>query len=189
MAGLPRLSVGLMDALLRSGRVMVIADGLSERSQMTRQLLDPGKLNFPIMRFISTSRSAAHRGMDSVLETLTIPPDALYSFIASYLDAMSKGGTSISLSDADILEACAGLIRLLRMMPTTPLFASMWAEEVGRSDQAALKAIHSVAELIDSYVDRLLSPVAGDNAVQLEGLRLDLVAIAGEELGGNLIPG
>jgi len=189
MAGLPRLSIGLGEALLRSGRVMVIADGLSERSQATRHLLDPGRLNFPIMRFIVTSRSAEQGNVDSVLETLTIPPDALYSFIASYVDAMSKSDPSICLSDADILEACAGLIRLLRTTPTTPLFASMWAEEIGRSGQAAARAIHSVAELIDSYVDRLLSPVAGDNAMRLDGLRLDLVAIADEELRESLTPG
>jgi hypothetical protein len=65
----------------------------------------------------------------------------------------------------------------------------MWAEEIGRTGQAAVTAIRSVAELIDSYVDRLLSPVVGENAVRLDGLRLDLVEIAGEELGENFTPG
>ena len=189
MVGLPRLSIGLVEALLRSGRVMVIADGLSERSQATRRLLDPSRIDFPIMRFIATSRSAEQGSMDSVLETLTIPPDALYSFIASYLQAISKGDTAIDLSESDILEACAGLIRLLRTTPTTPLFASMWAEEIGRSGPTTASSIHSVAELIDSYVDRLLSPVASGNAARLDGLRLDLVAIADEELGESLTPG
>jgi len=65
----------------------------------------------------------------------------------------------------------------------------MWAEEIGRSGQTTASSIHSVAELIDSYVDRLLSPVASGNAARLDGLRLDLVAIADEELGESLTPG
>jgi hypothetical protein len=87
LAGVPRLSVELVEALLRTGRVMVIVDGLSERSQTTRHLFDPGRINFPIMRFIATSRSDEQDNMGSVLETVAIPPDALYSFIKNYLDA------------------------------------------------------------------------------------------------------
>jgi hypothetical protein len=40
-------------------------------------------------------------------------------------------------------------------------------EEVRRSSETAAERIHDIAELIDSYVRRLLAPAAGGNAVQL----------------------
>jgi photosystem II stability/assembly factor-like uncharacterized protein len=53
---LPRLSSNLTEALLRSGRVLVIVDGLSERDEITQRAFDPAQPNFPIMRLILTSR-------------------------------------------------------------------------------------------------------------------------------------
>ena len=93
------------------------------------------------------------------------------------------------MSEAEIYDACAQLKRLLRDKPTTPLFAAMWVEEVMRSGGAAAERIWNVAELIDCYVERLLTPAAGKNAVQLENLRLDLMAVASRELGDSLSPG
>jgi hypothetical protein len=65
----------------------------------------------------------------------------------------------------------------------------MWAEEIARGGETAAMRIQSVAELIDSYVERLLAPAAAGNAARLDSLRLDLVAIAGRELGESLMPG
>jgi hypothetical protein len=65
----------------------------------------------------------------------------------------------------------------------------MWSEEIGRGGETAATRIQSAAELIDSYVERLLAPAAGRNAVRLDNLRLDLAAIASRELGESLTPG
>jgi hypothetical protein len=191
MIGVPRLSSGLAEALLRSGRVLVIVDGLSERNEVTRRAFDPTRPGFPIMRLIVTSRDTEHERMSAIIETLEIPRDALYSFISRYIEqaiVRKEIGREKSPSEADIYDACAQLKRLLRDKPTTPLFAAMWVEEIMRSGKAAAERIWNVAELIDSYVERLLTPAAGGNAVHLDSLRLDLVAIASRELGDSLTP-
>ena len=64
----------------------------------------------------------------------------------------------------------------------------MWAEEIRGRDETAATRIQSAAELMDSYVDRLLAPAAV-NAVGLDNLRLDVVSIAMRELGESLRPG
>jgi hypothetical protein len=190
------LSSKLGEALLRSGRVLVIVDGLSERNEATRRALDPSRPNFPIMRLIVTSRDAERGNMGAVMEVLAIPSDALYSFIARYIDGAAaiveiesqRPYEGPRPSEADIHDACARLMRLLSDKPTTPLFAAMWADEM-RSGDATATRVQSVAELIDSYVERLLTPVAGGNAVRLDSLRLDLAEIASQELGESLAPG
>jgi hypothetical protein len=197
LIGIPRLSSRLAEALLRSGRVLVIVDGLSERNDATRRAFDPTRPGFPIMRLIVTSRDAERGRMSSAIEMRTIPRDALYSFISRYIDEANEKKDIVTplsfhaqaLSEAEIYDACAQFKRLLRDKPTTPLFAAMWIEEVMRSGGAAAERISNVAELIDSYVERLLTPAAGGNAVHLENLRLDLMAIASRELADRLTPG
>jgi HEAT repeat protein len=188
MVGVPRLSSKLVEALVLSGRVLVIVDGLSERNEITRRAFDPTRAGFPVMRLVVTSRNADRVRMSTVIETLAIPPDSLYSFINRYVCAIAAQSGTQSPGEADILEACAQLKRLLRDEPTTPLFAAMWSEEIGCANESAAKRIESVAELIDSYVERLLAPSAGGNAAQLDSLRLDLTAIALRELGDDLTP-
>jgi hypothetical protein len=186
--GVPRISVTLTAALLRSGRIMVIADGLSERNDATRRAFDPGRSDFPIMRLVATSRDTDRGNMSNVLETLAIPPDALYSFIASYVRAISQETKTPNLDEADIHEACAQLKRLLGERLTTPLLAGMWAEEIGRGEKTTASRIQGVAALIDAYVDRLLAPASVGKG-QLDDLRLDLVQIATHELGDSFTPG
>jgi hypothetical protein len=81
MVGVPRLSSALAEALVRSGRVLVIVDGLSERDETTRRAFDPSRPDFPVIRLVVTSRNFERRTMSVVMETLAIPPDALYGFI------------------------------------------------------------------------------------------------------------
>jgi photosystem II stability/assembly factor-like uncharacterized protein len=195
MLGVPRISSKLAEALVRSGSVLVIVDGLSERNEATRRAFDPARPNFPIMRLVVTSRDSDRRTMDAVMETLAISSDGLYSFIERYIDeaiaikiAPLLASDGQRPSEAEIYDACAQLKRLLRDKPTTPLLAAMWAEEVAHSGRRSAERIRSVAELIDSYIERLLNPAAGGNAVRLDSLRLDLVAIASRELGATLTP-
>jgi hypothetical protein len=65
----------------------------------------------------------------------------------------------------------------------------MWAKELLDIGNTADSQIHGVAELIDSYVEKLLSPAADGNAVYLNDLRLDLAMIAVRELGDHFTPG
>jgi hypothetical protein len=166
----------------------VIVDGLSERDETTRRAFDPSRPDFPIMRLVVTSRDAERGSMGTVMETLAIPSEALYSFIDCYVGAIAEQSGALRPEEADIHEACAQLIRLLRDQPTTPLFAAMWSEEIGHGGDTMAARIQSRAELIDSYVERLLAPSVRGNAVLLDSLRLDLAAIALRELGERLTP-
>ena len=120
MIDTPRLSSNLAEALVRSGYVLVIVDGLSERNEPTRRAFNPMLPEFPIMRMIMTSRDADLKGIGAVMETLAIPPKSLYSFIARYIDetiAIIEIETQIPYegrrpSEADIHEACGQLKRL-----------------------------------------------------------------------------
>jgi hypothetical protein len=156
MVGVEKLSSALAEALLRSGRVIV--DGLSERDEVTQRAFDAGQPNFSIMRLIATSRNLTHKNIGILLQTQQIPSDALYSFIDRYIGSMVEESGASRPAEAEIHEACAQLKRLLGETPTTPLFASLWAEEIGRSGFGVSARIKNVAELMDAYVARLLAP-------------------------------
>ena len=115
--------------MLRSGRVLVIVDGLSERSAATRQAFDPQRQGFEIYRLIVTSREREHPGMSVVVETETIPSGGLFDFIERYLQEMEKNGEG-KLPGKDRIHYAAGdLERLLDDTPCAPLLAAMSARE------------------------------------------------------------
>ncbi len=189
MVGIDRLSTTLTEALLRSGRLLVIVGGLSERDAPTKAAFDPGRNGFQVMRLIVTSRDSFRGNMSAVLETREIPSDQLFRFIEGYVDAVRRGDGEPKLLQAEIYEACAKLKRLLGSSPTTPLLAGLWAEEVASKLPAQQSPIRGIAELFDSYVERLLAPADGSSLKKKDDLRLDLVAIACRELLGNYLPG
>ena len=187
--GEPRpISIRLAKALLRKGRVVVIFDGMSERSVTTHTAFDPTRQGFPITHLIVTSREHAYAGIRTVMECQEIPPEALFDFIKRYL-ATKAHDRSSERQDPDVLfDACADLSRLLRDQPTTPLLATMWGDEITADGKAGHLMIDSVAELMDRYVRRVLRPTAQGNAAMIERLRADAVAIARRELGDNFRP-
>jgi hypothetical protein len=184
-----QISGSLIAALLRSGRILVIVDGFSERSQSTRECFNPEQPGMAVARLVVTSREPRLPGAHEVLETLAIPPGALFDFIKRYLtEAATQDNTAKLPDDAAIHEACARLTRLLREQPVTPLLAAMWAAEFARAGLSGLEKLEGVAALMDSYVRRLLLPAVSDdrtgvNEAQLQRLRADVEAIAVRELG------
>jgi len=184
------LSLELAGVLVRAGRVLVIIDGISERNKPTQQILRAARSSLAIPRLVATSRDfeRAGIGIGIAVETPEIPPGRLYDFIATYIDrTLGEKPRGAGLSPTRIHEACGQLTRLLRRKATTPLFAILWAEELMLSSNTASTRIHGVAELVDSYVGRLLSPASSD-LVKLEALRRDLESIAIDELGDNFAP-
>lgn len=179
------ISIGLATALLRKGRVLVIIDGMSERSSATRTAFDPARQGFPISHLVVTSREPGFAGIRTVMECQEIPPEALYDFINRYL-AKKTADAAPPPEPGILFDACADLSRLLRDTPTTPLLATMWADEIAA---AGRPMVDSVAELMDRYVRRLLRPTAQDNAAMIERLRLDATAIAQRELARDFRPG
>jgi hypothetical protein len=81
-----RVSTAWTEALLRSGDILVIVDGLSERNEVTRRAFNPARAAFPIMRLVVSGRGDPDDSrMTSTIEVSAIPPDALYMFVDSYL--------------------------------------------------------------------------------------------------------
>jgi photosystem II stability/assembly factor-like uncharacterized protein len=179
------ISPSLVEALLRTGRILLIVDGLSERAPATQQAFNPTRQGFPATRLIITSRERSHPGANNVIETQTIPPGDLYNFIERYLRARVEADGGTMPDEQHLLDAAAELKRLLHDTPTTPLLASMWATEIA----AGSGEVRSVAALKESYVRRLLSPAAGGDESLIDRLYIDAAAIAERELGERFQPG
>ena len=102
----------------------------------------------------------------------------------------ASGHVTLADDPGLIFEACRDLARMLRDTPTTPLLATMWAEEVvHRGQRAAGELADSVAELMDRYERRLLAPAAQGNEATINRLSEDAAAIAVRELGSTFQPG
>ncbi|MFZ3326179.1 MAG: YCF48-related protein, partial [Methylocella sp.] len=183
------ISVSLTKALLRSGRVLVIVDGLSERSAATRQAFDPQRQDFEINRLIVTSRERGLPGMSANIETETIPTGALFDLIKRYLQEIERNGEGKSPSEDRILDACGDLKRLLGDAQCTPLLAAMWAKEIGAPPQEGISRPRGVASLMDSYVRRILLPATDGNESLVDRLTKDATRIAERELGERYQPG
>jgi hypothetical protein len=183
------ISVTLTKALLRSGQVLVIVDGASERSDATRRAFNPENFGFEIKRLIATSREHKLPGMTVVVETETIPPGALFDFIARYLQEAQKNSGGKLPSEDRIHDACGDLKRLLDDTPCTPLLAAMWAMEIGAGSDDKNSRPRDVAELMDSYVRRVLLPEAKENESLVVRLTRDASRIAERELGEGYLPG
>jgi hypothetical protein len=176
------ISPALTRALVRSGRLLVVVDGLSERSAATRQAFDPQRQGFEVNRLIVTSREHELPGVTTLIETETIPTGALFDFIERYLREMKENHEGELPSDDRILDACGDLKRLLGDTQCTPLLASMWAKEIG-SPKAELPRPRGVAGLIESYIRRILLPSANGNESLVDRLTRDAAKIAERELG------
>ena len=182
------ISVSLTKALLRSGRLLVILDGLSERSTATRLAFDPQRQDFAITRLIITSREPALPGMSANIETESIPTGALFDFIKRYLQEIERSGEGKSPSEDRILDACGDLMRLLGNAPCTRLLGAMWAMEIGAPLKEGTRP-RGVAALMDSYVRRILLPATDGNEYLVDRLTKDVTKIAEHELGERYQPG
>ncbi len=181
-----RITVRLTSALLRTGRILLVVDGISERSKETRRAFNPQRQGFQPLRLVVTSRDQAMPGVNTLIETESIPSGALFDFVSGYLREIAECIDREDPTEEQIFEACAQLKRVLGETPCTPLLATMWAEEIvapqGNSNP------RGVASLMDSYVRRLLLPATSSNEVMVAQLTRDAAKIAELELGENYQP-
>lgn len=182
-----RITVRLTSALLRAGRILLVVDGLSERSSATRGAINPQRQGFEPLRLVVASRDRIMPGMNTLIETESIPAGELFDFISCYLKEMEDGIEVALPTEEQIFEACAQLKHLLGETPCTPLLATMWAEEIRVSQDGDYP--HGVASLMDNYVRRLLLPATHGNEIMVSQLAKDAAKIAEYELGENYQPG
>ena len=186
MLGITRLSIGMVRTMLETGRVVVIVDGLSERGKDTRDAFSPANIDIPIKRLIVTSRGE-HPDIYQKIHLEGIAPADLFTFLKSYNEALAKRNGVLQLPTDQLYDACAGLSRVLKQAPVTPLLATLWSEQLVRGDPQATASIRNVAGLMDACIDAMLGTVV-HNPDAVAASRADLESIAFCELGTALTP-
>jgi hypothetical protein len=145
----------LFDRLLRSRRVLVVVDGLSEMSEQSRQLIRPGQPSFPAAALIVTSRQ--DEPLDGVPKTtlapLRIEGNRLSSFMEAYL---TKRGKRALFDDSQFFEACGRLSLIVRGRKVTALLAKMYADQlVARREGVVDDLPDSIPEMMLCYLNEL----------------------------------
>jgi hypothetical protein len=153
LIGGAQITVQLMDRLLREGRVLLIADSLSERDEVTRRALMPSRPGFPVKVCVVTSRHREPLGGigHAVLTNKRIEGAAILSFLERYLARRHAD----SGSGSRLMRRCAELFDLVGDQEITPLFATMYAEiMIGEdSGQAPLHAPEDLPSLVLEYLN------------------------------------
>ncbi|MDY3558918.1 HEAT repeat domain-containing protein [Gemmata sp. JC673] len=118
----------VFDALLRTGRVLVILDHYSELGRATRERVRPGDPDFPFAALVVTARTDERLGNQPrwVLNPCRIEADKLYKFLTDYL--RFKGSEEAFPTQAEFFDACTRLSNLVGKRDITPLLARMFAD-------------------------------------------------------------
>ena len=190
LAGLARpISDRLLEALLRSGRILVIIDHFSELNQTTRDRLRPGDPGFPIASLVVTARTNELLGNQPrwVLRPCRIEADKLYKFLTDYLRA--KGREQAFPTQADFFEACRRLSNLVGRRDITPLLARMFADLMIAANADNWDDLpRTIPDLIAGYVSHLNRSITEASATD-EQVRPDLQRVAWACVQADFRPG
>jgi len=149
---------GLAEALLRKGFVLVVFDGLSERDQSTRELLDPADPRFPAAFLIVTSRAKENIG--GTFPTLVCPSRLTANRLSSFIDAyLTSRGARDLFDDTEYFELCRRLSLLLGGRDATVLLAKLFVELMiarkGGPDTLGQDIPQSASDLTLQYLNLL----------------------------------
>ena len=119
----------LLIKLLRRRRVLVIVDHLSEMTPATREMIQPGRPDFPVNALIVISRVEEHPGVTpkTTVTPLPIRGSSLSSFMEVYLTRREKRDL---FDDAEYFRACERLSSMAGDRDTTVLLAKLYAEQM-----------------------------------------------------------
>lgn len=150
------ISVEFCASLIRSKRVVVIVDQLSEMDLETRAAVELTWTKFPLNGLIVTSRRNEEMLATSrtVLEPIRIEPESISPFLHEYL--VEKGVRS-ELTDREFLSACVHLSDIAGDRGITVLIAKLYAQllirRVRTEDSEPLP--RNVSELMVRFVVEL----------------------------------
>ena len=154
------LSEHFVVKLLTDQRLLVIVDGLSERTTADRAHVRPGDPDWVLNALIVTSRQQEQ--LDevprSVLEPLRIQGDRLASFVEAYL---TRSGHRESFPDTEFFEACSQLAAIVGPGEVTPLLARLYLDLLIRNkervagERVLVPRFKDVPEMILTYVNEL----------------------------------
>jgi HEAT repeat protein len=174
-----------LDRLLRSQRVLVIVDHLSEMTKATRDAIRPTDPQFPVNALVVTSRINEELSGAShvVIRPTRVEGNKISNFVDAYLRLRGKREI---LSDDAYFSVCRRLSGIVGAQKVTALLAKMFAEvliaEAGsRHPEGDLlqKLPKNVPELMISYLNEL-NQIAQAEAIQDDVVRADLKRVAWE---------
>ena len=150
------IPVELLERLLRHRRVLVIVDHLSEMSEGTRKLIDPGQKGFPVNAFVVTSRLEEKLGniAKTEIKPLRVSGDQLSAFFHAYL---SERGTRDKFKDPEFFDACRRLSEMVGDRDITLLLAKLYAEQLiaAKEGVADDKLPDNIPDLMLRYLNDL----------------------------------
>jgi HEAT repeat protein len=153
------ISEELLERLLRQRRILVIFDHLSEMSEQTQEIIDPGKPDFPINALIVTSRQEEKLGRvnKTTIKPLRIMGNRLSSFMEAYL--MQRGKRDL-FTDSEFFDACSRLSRMVGQREVTAMLATLYAEQliaakVGVMQEISILVPDNIPDLMISYLNEL----------------------------------
>jgi HEAT repeat protein len=157
----------LLERLLRQRRILVIADHLSEMSEETRKLIDPGQKGFPVNALIVTSRLEEVLGgvTKTLIKPLRIRRDRLSPFMEAYL---THRGKSDLFTDSEFYDACRRLTAMVGDRDITLLLAKLYAEQLIASKEGVddEKMPNNIPDLMLSYLNELNRNVPEENRLE-----------------------
>lgn len=157
----------LIRHLLERRRILVIVDGLSELTQMSRRKVMPFDPEFDANAFVVTSRH--EEGLDGVRKTvlhpLRIHGNRLSSFMEAYLVQLGKRSL---FEDHEFFEGCGKLSAMVGDRDVTVLLAKLYADQmIAAKESTGERLPENIPDLMIEYLNRLNrgEPEWGDRAV------------------------
>ena len=178
-----RLTANEVRRLARSGRLLIVLDGLSELDEATRRVATSVHTACPHVVAVGTARAPADFGplFGAQVALVRIDGSDLARFLDRYLVA---SGVRHTLDDATFFDGLGQLSRLTDAGDVTPLVASLFVDAwlAARDDDAPMP--RTLGELLDLRLTRAILRHASDARVVR-----DAMAAASAVLGPHRRPG
>jgi len=141
--------------LLKRKRVLVIADGLSELNESTRNKIRPVDPEFAANALIVTSR--LEETLDGITKTTLHPMRIQGNRLASFMEAyLLQRGKRALFDDAEFFNDCGKLSVMVGDRDTTVLLAKLYAEQMIASKERAEQNLpENIPDLMLRYLNEL----------------------------------
>jgi hypothetical protein len=141
--------------LLRKRRVLVLVDSFSELSDVTRQMIRPAQVAFPVAAILVTSRREEWTGTvtKTTIETIRVQGNRLSVFMDSYLKQRGKRDL---FEDVEYFDACKKLAGMVGTRAITVLIVKMYADQmIDAKEHGSDELPHHLPELMLRYLNNL----------------------------------
>ncbi len=150
-------SRAMVASLLRSRRILVIVDGLSEMRIEARQTLQTESPTSPINALVVTSR--LDERLQASGQTLLAPQKLDRSVLVHFVEEYLRGRHRLGLFPGDgFLKLCVGLKATISNRDITPLFAKLYLEDAIESVDAGIAFSFergNIPRLVLTYLNNL----------------------------------